>query len=78
MLYLFYLSNLFEILGCPLFQQSFSTHAIYKSLQCSVSFSVDLFLSVSLPPLSANSPLYFYLLLFHINTLMIFISVIIE
>ncbi len=52
MLYLFYLSYLFEILRCPFSQWSFSTHAIYRSIQCYVSLSVDPLLSVSLSPFS--------------------------
>ncbi len=56
-LYLIYLSDLFKILRCPFSRLLFSTHAVYKYLQWSVSLSSNLFLSVSLSPLTTYSPL---------------------
>ncbi len=69
-LYLIYLSDLFKILRCPLSRLLFSTHAVYKYLQWSVSLSPLIHFSVSLSPLAPYTPLYFYLLPFHKNTLM--------
>ncbi len=63
-------SSLFQNLRCP-FQLPFPTHAVFDLLLRSFSCSCNpLFLSLS----SAYSPLYFYLLPFHINSLMIFIK----
>ncbi len=53
--------GLFEILRCPFPTVIFSTHAISKSLQCSISHSFNPFLSVSLAPSSAYSPLHLHL-----------------
>jgi hypothetical protein len=60
-----------QIIRCP-FQQPFPTHAIFGSLLRSFSHSLILLLSFSLSLSSVYSPLYLYLLPFHINTLMIF------
>ncbi len=65
--YLFYLSDLFEILGCPFLNGHFSTHATSCSLLCAISHSVNLLLSVSLTPSTAYFLLCFYLPLFYIK-----------
>jgi len=63
----FYLSVLFETLRYPFPNSHFSTHAISYSVLCSISHSVNLFLSVSLSPSPAYPPLCFYLLPFYIK-----------
>jgi hypothetical protein len=60
------------------FNGHFQTHGISGSLLCSIFNSLNLFLSVSLSLSFTWFPLYFYLLLFHVNSLMILISSIIE
>ncbi len=67
----------YQILRCH-FEQSFLSNAISGFLPCSISHSFNPLISVSLLLSSAYSPLYFYLLPFHINSLMIIISGIIE
>ncbi len=49
MLYLFYSSDMFEILRCPFPKWSFPTDATPKSHQCSVSHSINPITSFSLP-----------------------------
>jgi hypothetical protein len=67
MFYLFYLSDLFEILGCPFLNGHFSTHATSYSLLCAVSHIVNLLLSVSLTHSAAYFLLCFYLPLIYIK-----------
>ncbi len=60
-------NRVIEIISCSIPTVNFTTHAISVTLQCSVSFSVNLFLSVNLSPFSVYSPLYIHLPSYNIN-----------